>query len=76
MQENPVDLIYAGKLYEVQDYINRTQHVYSFFHWLMNEDFYQGLSDEDRDMLLSAIDEATRGATSLSPKARKRCTRS
>ncbi|SFI04825.1 TRAP transporter substrate-binding protein [Modicisalibacter xianhensis] len=65
MQENPVDLIYAGKLYEVQDYINRTEHVYSFFHWLMNEDFYQGLSDEDREMLLSAIDEATQWGDEL-----------
>lgn len=59
MQENPVDLIQAGKLYEVQDYINRTQHVYSFFHWLMNEDFYQSLSDEHRQIVLDAIDEAT-----------------
>lgn len=60
MQENPVDLIQAGKLYEVQDYINRTQHVYSFFHWLMNEDFHQSLSDEHREIVLGAIDEATR----------------
>ncbi|MCW4152691.1 MULTISPECIES: TRAP transporter substrate-binding protein [Halomonadaceae] len=59
MQENPVDLIHAGKLYEVQSHINRTEHVYSFFHWLMNEDFYQGLSDENRDIILGAIDEAT-----------------
>ena len=27
MQENPVDLIHAGKLYEVQSHINRTEHV-------------------------------------------------
>lgn len=59
MQENPVDLIQSGKLYEVQDYINRTEHVYSFFHWLMNEDFYQGLSEENREIVLNAIDEAT-----------------
>lgn len=59
MQENPVDLIHAGKLYEVQSHINRTEHVYSFFHWLMNEDFYQGLSDENRDIIIGAIDEAT-----------------
>lgn len=59
MQENPVDLIHAGKLYEVQSHINRTEHVYSFFHWLMNEDFYQGLSDENRDIIIGAIEEAT-----------------
>ncbi|NDW04434.1 TRAP transporter substrate-binding protein [Jiella pacifica] len=58
MQENPVDYIWSGKLFEVQSYVNRTEHVYSFFHWLMNEDFYQGLPEEDRTMIQSAIDEA------------------
>lgn len=58
MQENPVDFIQAGRLYEVQSYVNRTEHVYSFFHWLMNDDFYQSLSEEDRTMVQEAIDEA------------------
>lgn len=59
MQENPVDLIHSGKLFEVQSHINRTEHVYSFFHWLMNEDFYQGLSEENREIIIGAIEEAT-----------------
>lgn len=59
MQENPVDLIQAGKLYEVQDHINKTEHVYSFFHWLINEDFYQGMPEGDRAMIVSVIEEAT-----------------
>jgi TRAP-type C4-dicarboxylate transport system substrate-binding protein len=58
MQENPVDFIYAGRLYEVQDYVNKTQHVHSFFHWLMNEDFHAGLSEEDRSLIQAAIDES------------------
>ncbi|PSK87543.1 TRAP-type C4-dicarboxylate transport system substrate-binding protein [Limimaricola soesokkakensis] len=58
MQENPVSLIYNGRLYEVQNYLNRTQHVHSFFHWLINEEFYAGLSDEDRTLIQGAIDEA------------------
>lgn len=58
MQENPVDYIWSGKLFEVQSYVAKTQHVYSFFHWLMNEDFYQGLSEEDRAMLQESVDEA------------------
>jgi tripartite ATP-independent transporter DctP family solute receptor len=58
MQENPVDFIYAGRLYEVQDYVNKTEHVYSFFHWLMNNDFYESLSEEDRILIQAAIDEA------------------
>lgn len=59
MQENPVDFIYAGKLFEVQGYVNRTEHVYSFFHWLMNEKLYQSLPAKDRDMIVAAVKEAT-----------------
>ena len=59
MQENPVDFIYAGKLYEVQKYVNRTEHVYSFFHWLMNDAFYKSLSDEERNIVMSSVKEAT-----------------
>lgn len=59
MQENPVDFIYAGKLYEVQKYINKTEHVYSFFHWLMNDKFYNSLTDSERDIIMSSIKEAT-----------------
>ena len=58
MQENPVDNILSAKFYEVQSHLIKTQHVHSFFHWLMNDDFYQGLSDEDRDMIQAAVDEA------------------
>ena len=59
MQENPVDFIHAGRIYEVQDYINLTNHVHSFFHWLMNEEFYQSLTEEDRKVVLDAVKEAT-----------------
>ena len=58
MQENPVAAINSGKLYEVQDYINVTEHVYSFFHWLANDDWFAGLSAEDQAMVQAAVDEA------------------
>ncbi|WP_404862556.1 TRAP transporter substrate-binding protein [Georhizobium sp. MAB10] len=58
MQENPVDFIYNGKLFEVQSHVNQTEHVYSFFHWLMNNGFYEGLSEDDRVLIQAAIDEA------------------
>ncbi|MCC8189937.1 MAG: TRAP transporter substrate-binding protein [Planctomycetes bacterium] len=58
-QENPVDLIYASRIYEVQKYLIDTDHVFSFFHWLMNEDFYQSLSEEDRAIVMQAIEEVT-----------------
>lgn len=64
-QENPVDLIWASRIYEVQKYLMRTDHVMSFFHWLMNEDFYQGLSDEDKKLVQQAIDETTKWGDEL-----------
>jgi len=59
-QENPVDVLWAGKIYEVQKYMMLTQHVYSYFHWLMNEKFYQSLSEGDRKMILEAVEAETK----------------
>lgn len=50
MQENPVENIHSGKLYEVQTHVSRTEHVYSFFHWLANDEWFEGLSKEDRNL--------------------------
>lgn len=59
MQENPFSPIYSGKLYEVQDYVNITEHVYSFFHWLANDPWFDGLSASDQAMIQAAVDKAT-----------------
>ena len=58
-QENPVDVLWASRIYEVQKNVMLTRHVYSFFHWLMSESFYQGLSSEHRKVILAAVAEAT-----------------
>jgi len=47
-QENPASLIYASKFQEVQKYLSMTEHVYSFCANLMNKDFYEGLTDEQK----------------------------
>ena len=59
-QENPVENILAGRIYEVQKYVMLTKHVYSFFHWLMNEKFYQSLSGSDRKMILESVEAETK----------------
>ena len=59
-QENPVDVLWSSRIYEVQDHVILTKHVYSFFHWLMNESFYQKLSAADRALILDAIKESTK----------------
>ncbi|MEC5424531.1 TRAP transporter substrate-binding protein [Virgibacillus sp. C22-A2] len=57
-QENPVDLIQSGGLYEVQDYVNRTEHVYSWIYVLVGNEQFESLNDEQREAVLEAADEA------------------
>ena len=57
-QENPYPTIYTSSFYEVQDYVLESNHMFSPNFWVINEDFYQGLTDEQREALESSIDEA------------------
>lgn len=50
-QENPASLIYASKFQEVQKYISLTEHVYSFCANIMNKDFYDKLTDDQRAII-------------------------
>ena len=43
-QENPPSLIYASKFQEVQKYLSVTEHVNNFLGFIMNKDFYDGLT--------------------------------
>lgn len=60
-QENPFNTIYLNNLFEVQDYVTRTGHIYSPHVFCMNADFYNGLPEEDR----AAVDEAARAAVEV-----------
>ncbi|MGO1060179.1 TRAP transporter substrate-binding protein [Planococcus sp. FY231025] len=57
-QENPVDLIQSAGLSEVQDYVNRTEHVYSWIYILVGNEQYNALSDELKEVVQSAAEEA------------------
>ncbi len=54
-QENPLPTIKAGKLYEVQKYIILTGHIITPRLVVVNEAFWQGLSDEDRGIIREAV---------------------
>ena len=58
-QENPLLLTYEMKFQEVQDTVVETRHLYSPYIVMMNEEFYNGLSDEDKEIIMTAFDEAT-----------------
>jgi len=47
-QHNPIPIILTGKLYEVQKYLTLTNHLYSTYCWVMNKNFYNGLTDEEK----------------------------
>ena len=57
-QENPYPTIYTSSYYEVQKYVLESNHMFSPNFWIINEAFYQGLTDEQREALDSSIAEA------------------
>ena len=63
-QENPIELIYSQKFYEQQKFITLTNHLQQTQQWLVNLDFYNNLSDENKEILDAGIAAATEAATS------------
>ncbi|MCI9601514.1 MAG: TRAP transporter substrate-binding protein [Lachnospiraceae bacterium] len=57
-QENPIDNIYANKIYEVNSYVMMTEHQYGVNHWVANVDFVDGMDEDMRAVLQECIDEA------------------
>lgn len=62
-QENPIPTIHAQKFYEVQDYLMLTSHQRLPLPWIINDEVYQSLSEEDRDALHRAAAEAAEWTT-------------
>ena len=54
-QENPIPTIAAAKFNEVQDYINLTGHMVQGVHITTSRSVYEGLSEEQRTALKSAM---------------------
>lgn len=57
-QENPLPTIYDVKFYEVQKYVNLTQHVYSPAPLMMSKQLFDSLSPEDQAAVLEAAELA------------------
>lgn len=56
-QENPVDLIRSASFFEVQKYVNRTEHVVTWIYFLIGEDFFQELPKDIQDVIVKAGEE-------------------
>ena len=59
-EENPIGIISSNRFYEVQKYISLTQHVYTPYVVVMNPDKYNALTDEQKDIVDRAMEEATK----------------
>lgn len=57
-QENPYATIYLQKFYEAQSHVSNTNHVYSPFVFLMSKPFYDGLTEEQQQIVKEAAVEA------------------
>jgi TRAP-type transport system periplasmic protein len=69
-QENPIMQIYEAKLYEVQKYVMMTEHLSTYFHWIVNEKFFQGLSPANRKIVEDVVKSAADwGSTKQAEKA-------
>ncbi|TPW27729.1 TRAP transporter substrate-binding protein [Pararhizobium mangrovi] len=56
-QENPLTMIYANKLYEVQKSVSMTDHMQSILAVFINEDVWQGLTEDQRKTISKVLDD-------------------
>jgi TRAP-type transport system periplasmic protein len=64
-QENPPETILNYKFYEVQDYLIKTEHIYSAARFQMSMDWFNSLSPEDQGLITLSMEEATDFANTL-----------
>lgn len=57
-QENPLGLIDTNKFYEVNSFISLSQHVYTPYCVVMNLDKWNSLTEEQKEIVQRAMDEA------------------
>lgn len=58
-QENPLQNIFDGKLFEVQKNLALTGHIYSATPIIISEPFFDGLSEEQQAHIVAAMSDAT-----------------
>lgn len=58
-QENPMNLIYSQRFYEVQDYLSLSEHFYYPRQYIASENWWQTLGEEHQEILALAAVEAS-----------------
>lgn len=57
-QENPYEVVVSNKLYEQQKYVVETNHLPHLISLIVSEEFYDGLTTEQQDIMMQAADTA------------------
>lgn len=57
-QMNPIPIIAFAKFQEVQKYLTLTGHIFAPYVWVMNQDFWNSLSDSEKDVVSYAAKSA------------------
>jgi len=57
-QENPIVIIWASKIYEVQKYLSLTGHIYSPTLIMINDDFFQSMPTDLQEIMVTAAKNA------------------
>ena len=65
-QMNPIPIIAFAKFDEVQKYLTITNHIITPYVWVMNKDFYEGLTAEQRAVVDYAADAAVDAGRGIS----------
>lgn len=58
-QENPLSYIYTPAFYEVQKYVNVTEHQRAFFSYVVSEKFFQGLTPDLQKVIIQTGKDIT-----------------
>jgi tripartite ATP-independent transporter DctP family solute receptor len=64
-QENPLTMIAANKLYEVQSHVAMTSHMQSVLAVFVNEEAWQGLTEEQRVTITKVLDDEAQKSLQL-----------
>jgi TRAP-type C4-dicarboxylate transport system substrate-binding protein len=70
-QENPLTMINANKLYEVQSYVMLTGHMQNVLPIFINEDEWQKISEADREAILKGAAALGQETLEMAKKAEK-----
>ena len=68
-QENPLTMISANKLWEVQSHIAMTGHMQSVLAVFVNEEVWQGLSEEQRAAITKVLDDEAKESLRLATES-------